>query len=251
MSRKSRPLKRYSIHKIFIFTLYAHATVSLCEVMPSPLSSSIAQPTITRLYKDTTGFLWVGTQQGLYKFEGSNVRKFSSEQKDEYYLSNSDIRGISQRSNGDIIIATFGGGILELKTSDSKFSPSKIRQNMLNPELTDLHEITDDYYLATSKTGIIPINLSSHTDFRWVIDQLTTLKIDDVVDVVKIDLRKILLASKTSLIEIDLHTKKIRNIDLVQNVSQISSLAKVSAAEVLLGTPRGKIHFVDLSLEKI
>ncbi len=251
MSRKSRPLKRYSIHKIFIFTLYAHATVSLCEVMPSPLSSSIAQPTITRLYKDTTGFLWVGTQQGLYKFEGSNVRKFSSEQKDEYYLSNSDIRGISQRSNGDIIIATFGGGILELKTSDSKFSPSKIRQNMLNPELTDLHEITDDYYLATSKTGIIPINLSSHTDFRWVIDQLTTLKIDDVVDVVKIDLQKILLASKTSLIEIDLHTKKIRNIDLVQNVSQISSLAKVSAAEVLLGTPRGKIHFVDLSLEKI
>jgi len=251
MSRKSRPLKRYSIHKILIFTLYAHATVSLCEVMPSPLSSSIAQPTITRLYKDTTGFLWVGTQQGLYKFEGSNVRKFSSEQKDEYYLSNSDIRGISQRSNGDIIIATFGGGILELKTSDSKFSPSKIRQNMLNPELTDLHEITDDYYLATTKTGIIPINLSSHTDFRWVIDELTTLKIDDVVDVVKIDLQKILLASKTSLIEIDLHTKKIRNIDLVQNVSQISSLAKVSAAEVLLGTPRGKIHFVDLSLEKI
>lgn len=122
---------------------------------------------------------------------------------------------------------------------------------MLNTELTDLHEITDDYYLATTKTGIIPINLSSHTDFRWVIDQLTTLKIDDVVDVVKIDLQKILLASKTSLIEIDLHTKKIRNIDLVQNVSQISSLAKVSAAEVLLGTPRGKIHFVDLSLEKI
>ena len=56
--------------------------------------------------------------------EGVNAVKFdTSSNQDGSQLLSPDIRGIQQRSNGNLIIATFGGGIFEFVYNDSKFHP--------------------------------------------------------------------------------------------------------------------------------
>jgi ligand-binding sensor domain-containing protein len=58
---------------IFIFGLTALSYGAQPRLSKSPLSALIDQPVIAAIYRDSWGFLWVGTQEGLYRFDGANL----------------------------------------------------------------------------------------------------------------------------------------------------------------------------------
>ena len=60
----------------------------------SSISSLLNQKTITNVKLDKSGFLWIGTQQGLHKYDGNMVYTFSSRDRAKFWLSNLDIRQI-------------------------------------------------------------------------------------------------------------------------------------------------------------
>jgi ligand-binding sensor domain-containing protein/serine phosphatase RsbU (regulator of sigma subunit) len=64
---------------------------------------------VTFLYQDSTGFLWIGTQDGLNKYDGYNFQHFRNQPSDTNSISNNYIWSIDEDSDGNLWIGTNRG----------------------------------------------------------------------------------------------------------------------------------------------
>ncbi|WP_340202064.1 two-component regulator propeller domain-containing protein [Ascidiimonas sp. W6] len=93
---------------------------------------------ITGLLQDKKGFIWIGTQSGLNKYDGNKFVSFTNLPNDSLSLSNNSINAIAEDKEGNIWVATEGGGV-------SKFNPiSETFQSYLQKE-TDSTLISHNY----------------------------------------------------------------------------------------------------------
>ncbi|MFI5219727.1 MAG: two-component regulator propeller domain-containing protein [Bacteroidia bacterium] len=74
----------------------------------------------TCLMKDSRGFLWIGTNAGLNRFDGSNVVRYIHQIGDSTSIFNNDINSICEDSKNRIWIGT-DGGLSILDPSTNKF----------------------------------------------------------------------------------------------------------------------------------
>jgi len=65
--------------------------------------------TVTAITQDQYGFIWIGAQEGLRKYDGYTFETFLHESDDSNSLSNNSVRDILSRSDGTLWIATDGG----------------------------------------------------------------------------------------------------------------------------------------------
>jgi ligand-binding sensor domain-containing protein/serine phosphatase RsbU (regulator of sigma subunit) len=71
--------------------------------------------------QDHNGFMWFGTQDGLNKYDGYEMKVFRNNPKDKFSLSNNDILTIYEDKSGILWIGTNGGGLEEYNPSLNKF----------------------------------------------------------------------------------------------------------------------------------
>ena len=69
------------------------------------VNDGLVQQQVTRLFKDSRGYLWVGTKGGLSKFNGESFENFTSFDG----LTGGEVRLISEDPKGDILIVTTQG----------------------------------------------------------------------------------------------------------------------------------------------
>jgi ligand-binding sensor domain-containing protein len=70
------------------------------------LTKPLSQNTGQCILQDHLGFLWIGTANGLNRFDGINVHSYEYDPKDTTSLSNNNIRKIAEDQTGDLWIAT-------------------------------------------------------------------------------------------------------------------------------------------------
>ena len=63
------------------------------------------------MIEDSHGFIWVGTQDGLHRFDGYTFDVFKHDPSNINSLSNSYIKNIIQDDNGLFWIGTESGGV--------------------------------------------------------------------------------------------------------------------------------------------
>ncbi len=61
------------------------------------------------VHHDTDGFLWIGTQDGLARYDGYEMRTFRHDPNDPLSLSNSSIRVIIEDRRGRLWVGTENG----------------------------------------------------------------------------------------------------------------------------------------------
>ncbi len=61
---------------------------------------------VNTLLEDSYGFLWIGTQEGLYRFDGNTMREYQSNVFDEASLPNNSINSIIEDKNGNLWIGS-------------------------------------------------------------------------------------------------------------------------------------------------
>lgn len=71
----------------------------------------ISQSQINCIIQDSKGFLWIGTNNGLNRYDGYEFREFNHDPKDSNTLSNNRVWALHEDHNGGIWIATWGGGV--------------------------------------------------------------------------------------------------------------------------------------------
>lgn len=85
-------------HKDFSFVDPYFESVGDAESIPSNLVMSLTQ--------DAFGFLWIGTQDGLVRFDGYRLRRFTADKQDPHALPNDFINAIAPLADGRLWIGT-------------------------------------------------------------------------------------------------------------------------------------------------
>ena len=81
--------------------------------------------TIYSIAKDSRGFLWLGTKEGLNRFDGLQFKKYFAEKNIQHSLSNNNIFDIVEYRYGQLLIAT-SNGISVLNSVTGEFENDKI-----------------------------------------------------------------------------------------------------------------------------
>ena len=75
------------------------------------IEQGLSQAFVTSIVQDRRGFLWFGTQTGLNRYDGYTFVHYSEDPDDPAALSNNLVKDILESEDGDLWIATEGGGV--------------------------------------------------------------------------------------------------------------------------------------------
>jgi signal transduction histidine kinase/ligand-binding sensor domain-containing protein len=116
-----------------------------------PIESGLSQSVGNCIFQDSRGYIWIGTQNGLNRFDGYNFEVFLSKPSDSTTISNNWIYSIDEDRNGDLWIGT-KGGLNQFIRSEKRFRKITWSSGYTN-------NITDHIYDArVLRNGNIIIN---------------------------------------------------------------------------------------------
>lgn len=75
------------------------------------LNEGVSQSTISDIHQDSDGFIWIGTEEGLNRFDGYQFKVFRRNSEDSTSLSSNYILSIFEDNNSRLWIGTYGGGL--------------------------------------------------------------------------------------------------------------------------------------------
>ncbi|HLT49893.1 MAG TPA: two-component regulator propeller domain-containing protein, partial [Aequorivita sp.] len=82
---------------------------------------------VSDIAQDQYGFIWLGTQDGLYRYDGYDMLSFRSHPYEATSLPGNWVRKLDIDASGEVWIATYGGGL-------SKFNKSSLVFQNFNKE---------------------------------------------------------------------------------------------------------------------
>lgn len=71
----------------------------------------LPQVSARAIEQDSAGFLWIGTQDGLARFDGYGFKVYRNDRNDPWSLSDSHVSALAADDDGSLWIATLGGGL--------------------------------------------------------------------------------------------------------------------------------------------
>ncbi|MDO6802064.1 two-component regulator propeller domain-containing protein [Wenyingzhuangia sp. 1_MG-2023] len=99
------------LKQITIFILFLNISSVLSQSKESSFHELNTQGTIfnkkvNTLYEDSIGFLWIGTQTGLYRYDGNNLVVFQNNVFDPYSIPNNSINSIIEDDDKNLWIGS-------------------------------------------------------------------------------------------------------------------------------------------------
>jgi signal transduction histidine kinase/ligand-binding sensor domain-containing protein/CheY-like chemotaxis protein len=128
-----------------IFLLLPFAWISGFSQLVSPrfehigTESGLSQSNVICILHDSRGFMWFGTRDGLNKYDGYSFTIYKNIPTDSRSISNNFITGIAEDKNGDLWIATWGGGVNRYDRAKDRFVRYTVNPstNFINTVLVD------------------------------------------------------------------------------------------------------------------
>ena len=74
-----------------------------------PYSEKLPSNSVIRIYNDKEGYMWFGTQDGLCRFDGYNVKVFRSSALTPGKLTNNEIQCITEDNDHQLWVGTTEG----------------------------------------------------------------------------------------------------------------------------------------------
>ena len=81
------------------------------------IEEGLSNEYVTSIFQDSKGYIWIGTKDGLNRFDGEKVKIYNCNADGENTLSSTYINDIEEDINGNIWIATDSG--LDFLVTDS------------------------------------------------------------------------------------------------------------------------------------
>ncbi len=209
----------------------------------------LSQGTVNCILKDSRGFMWFGTNDGLNKYDGSTIEIFRHKTNDRGSLSNNLILSIVEDGNERLWISSFDG---TLQYFDLNNSTLNSYLNLFPGDTNALGKKTiykvcyqnPDIIWAASKNSIYKLDLKNFKISEFSNDLLTpALPWGNITDVVYDGIGRIWFGTQISgIYYIDLQTDKIYHVsefvtnNQLTNIPEITTLAIGADSNIWIGT---------------
>jgi signal transduction histidine kinase/CheY-like chemotaxis protein/ligand-binding sensor domain-containing protein len=94
----------------------------------------LPQNSIQTMLQAKDGYVWIGTQEGLVRFNGLEFKVFNKATTDA--IRHNDVRALYQDREGALWVGTFGGGLARYK--DGQFTSYTVQSGLANNSVTSI-----------------------------------------------------------------------------------------------------------------
>ncbi len=102
-------MKRFISLFVFSFVLFFNGHSQEYIFTNYSINNGLSQSVVNCIFQDSRDYIWIGTQNGLNRFNGETFEVFSYSPADSGSISNNWIYAIAEDHNGDLWIGTKGG----------------------------------------------------------------------------------------------------------------------------------------------
>jgi len=149
--------------------LYAQTNTGFFEKIAIENGLSSNYP--TSIIQDSKGFIWVGTNNGLNRYDGYQSKVFMYDPKNNNTISDNWITSLLEDSNGNIWVGTDGGGLNRYNTitgvvtrfKHKKDDPTTISSNVI----LRIYEDSNLRLWIGTKNGLNLFDASNFTFQHW------------------------------------------------------------------------------------
>lgn len=153
----------------FCFTATAKSINSFRKFSEDNLISYQIVGSITQ---DKDGFIWFGSQDGLHRYDGHNLRSYHYNNADKNSISSDAITQVLVDSNGGVWVGTRGGGLNYLKHGKDEFQHINAKSTdiqVTDNNITALIEDNQGKLWVATQNGL---NILSFDQAQWQIKQI-------------------------------------------------------------------------------
>ncbi|WP_175454729.1 hybrid sensor histidine kinase/response regulator transcription factor [Lutibacter oricola] len=220
--------------------------------MKLTISEGLAHNGITTLFEDSKGYLWIGTYDGLNKYDGYQLKTFKNT-IDKNILVSNRVREINQDKKGNLWIGT-DEGITIYNYSEEKFKnlySSKFKNKTASGPIVRSIIINNDNGLvvcATEKDGVLVFN-DDYNFLKQYVPPRSFSK-EEILFHHGIELKNgnYLYSTSIGLIQFNYKTKKFKQI-LKETIKFSKSVSRVDNNTLLVTKSQGAC-FVDFEFNK-
>jgi len=109
------------------------------------VKDGLSQNNVQAILQDSQGYMWFGTESGLNRYDGYNIRRYSRKRGDPTGLANDLVWVIAEDAAKDIWLATEGGGVVRWNRATDSFTSFR-------------HDPQDPHSLASDEIRTVLIN---------------------------------------------------------------------------------------------
>jgi len=154
-------IRHFVIINMFLLIQQTFAQLPEIHFNQHTTSDGLAGDNVLTMLQDKQGYLWIGTFNGLSRFDGYSFKNYYHKQNDSNSLSFNFIQSIRENSDGKLWIGTYGGGLNLFDPVSETFERINLQLN----DSTSLNKI-QIYNLVVEKSGIVWIS-SMNGFFRF------------------------------------------------------------------------------------
>ncbi|MDR0940159.1 MAG: response regulator [Mediterranea sp.] len=133
--------KRFSLFLTVFGLLFVRtAGQPVCDIRSYSATDGLAQNIVTAMLQDHKGFLWIGTWDGINKFDGYTFRSYKPSSQHEYAQSSNRVTFATETVDGNILCQTYDGKAYLFDTRTETFLNVLRRfENEVRKEITVQH----------------------------------------------------------------------------------------------------------------
>lgn len=135
------------------------------------MADGLSQSSVLSLAQDSLGFLWVGTKDGLNRFDGYEFKSYKYDPKNENSLSNNEISSLEVEGTRYLWIGTRGGGLNRFDYTTSVFT--RFSNLSYDDIIRDIHLDSKDNLWVGLSEGLILFKKDSDGERRQPVNQST------------------------------------------------------------------------------
>lgn len=142
----------------YVSNLISAPVIPLNEVTPE---GGVAITSVMCINEDDLGFIWFGTNNGLFRYNTQEIRRYSYSQSDNNTIPTNRINQILRDARGQLFIAT-ENGICKYNPVYDNFSRLEIKDRsnqFIGTDIISLVQTSDGQYWMLDEKGVAKINL--------------------------------------------------------------------------------------------
>ncbi len=104
-----------------------HANTGFVRFESLTIEDGLGQNTVGSLLQDSRGFIWLGTEAGLQRYDGQEFRTFRHDPAEPDSLADNFVISLAEGPDGSIWVGTMAGGIHRLDQASGRMERIRVR----------------------------------------------------------------------------------------------------------------------------
>ena len=115
---------------------------------------------ISSIYKDHEGILWIGTLNGLAKYDGYQVTNYTNLPYDSNSISANHVNSIVEVDDDRLLIGTYGGGLNLFDRNTQQFTRPANYQS-IGLEIKHIEKRQDQFWVSSENKGVFAYDIKT------------------------------------------------------------------------------------------